>query len=137
MVIVYLCLNDSHLEINFTFVEIQSALDCIELFTNLEKSTRLGRLLFLLMSLKFLLLFIFFYLTSLSSTPLLSFPSVTVLSNGLLMRRLNRLDIFLINKLAILSNSLPLVSGTRKITKSTPSAQNTEYIQNVPAAEIV
>lgn len=37
------------------------------------------------------------------------------------------------NTLAIPSSSRPLVSGTQNITNTTPTAQNAEYIQNVPA----
>lgn len=42
----------------------------------------------------------------------------------------------LANNLAMLFRSRPLVSGTIVMTNMTPPAQNTEYIQNVPAVVI-
>lgn len=44
--------------------------------------------------------------------------------------------LFLTNNLAMLSKSRPFVSGTTVTTKTAASAQNTEYIQNVPAVVI-
>lgn len=40
------------------------------------------------------------------------------------------------NNFAISSKFRPFVSGTTKITKNTANAQNTEYIQKVPAVVI-
>lgn len=45
-------------------------------------------------------------------------------------------SLFLTNNLAMLSKSRPFVSGTTITTKTAANAQNTEYIQNVPAVVI-
>lgn len=45
-------------------------------------------------------------------------------------------ELFLANNCAILSKSLPFVSGTTKMTKNIAIKQNIEYIQKVPAVVI-